>query len=379
MNNRTMRFPLLGILLLLFPALPCSVLLAPVLLQAQPSGIAVPATGHNTATETGQGTAGSRTGEDPAGKDASRCKFNHECGYWWGFKDTPKEQPAPRQADHRDTAGNQPAAKPCQSRDTWQEDCGFIDPQGDFEFLSMQRDRLSKHALMNYSDQSAVHAFQQFISWVVDASSSYARTWEYNMMQDQSINPFAKHPVSRFGLKASLRSLTAAKKNIFQEIAGQGGILVFWSREDCHWCHQIAASYRSLGKDTGIPVYNLSIRGNCIKGFSGEFCKPESRLNRQTARALNIQIVPDLFLLLDARHAGAESWVRVSTGMESVAVISSRIYTYFEAVRAASSAGMKAAANHFKDSQRPNATFDYKRFEPDISTYRKTGIPQAQP
>lgn len=306
-------------------------------------------------------------------KEAQKCEFEGECGFWWGFESqaVQEEQETAKTSKPISKTNKEDNEKRCSSSETWSKDCGFIDPGDDFDFMAKQRDELSKNALMNNSDQAAVHAFQKYMAWAVDASVTMARTWEYNMIQDQDINPFAKHPISRFGLKATLSSLNNHKKDIFQEIADQGGVLVFWSRQSCSWCHQLRHTYEDLSIETGIPLYNISIEGPCIEGFQPEYCSAESEETKVLAQALQIKVVPDLFLLLDRNNSTPESWVRVSTGFEAQKQISTRIYTYFEGIRAASRSGLSAAANHFRNQKRPGVSFESENYEPsNIGTYK---------
>lgn len=305
-----------------------------------------------------------------------RCKFGDECGYWWGYKDPLPEDNDPESVEQQAASQQQEKSKEekCSSKETWSSDCGFIDPKEDYEFMVVQRDELSKKALMNSADQSAVHAFQKYMAWAVDASVTYSRTWEYNMMQDQDINPFAKHPISRFGLKATFSSLQGHKKDIFEEIRDQGGVLVFWSRSDCDWCHKLVTTYKAISADTGIPLHNVSIGGDCLPGFEGEFCEPESEETITAAKALRVQVVPDLFVLLDSKNPEVESWVRVSTGFEDISSIKTRISTYFQGVRAASKAGLAANSNHFKDQNRPPVTFDSDVYSNKPDSFKETGL-----
>lgn len=309
--------------------------------------------------------------EDPYAKietEAKRCKFEGECGWWWGFLEEQKQNESKDVANEPKVgAQTSDEKKPeeCKSKDTWDLSCGFVDPKDDFDFMVLQRDKLSQAALMNSADQNSVMQFQKYMVWLVDAGVAYSRTWEYNMVQDTQLNPYAQHPISRFGLKATFQLFKDYKKNIFEEIASQDGVFIFWSKESCAWCHIQGETILSLSKITGIPAYNISLEGNCIDGFNGEYCRSESELNYEAAKQLKVAVVPDLFLLLDSKKPEQNGWVRVSTGIEDLATIQRRVYTFFEAVRSASKDGLAAAANAFKDEKRPAATFDPKYYKPN--------------
>jgi hypothetical protein len=201
--------------------------------------------------------------------------------------------------------------------------------------------------------------------WLVDSAISYSKTWEFNMVQDQSLNPFVRHPVSTFGLRAAIRSRGEHQRGIFDEIKEQGGYLVFFTRSDCSFCHVQTPIIKELHSQTGIPVINVSLDSTCMSGYEGEQCiTADEEYILEAIRAIGINIVPDLFLFLPKDNQDNSGWVRVSTGSESTATIKRRVRMFFEGVRSASIAGLDGAANSFKDQQRPNATFSTK-YNPD--------------
>lgn len=302
----------------------------------------------------------------PDAAEIQRCVTDGECGWWWHFFDQEKEV-SPEENAGAPIAEISPKEKkdPCASKDTWTTDCGFVDPDKDYDFMVVQRDALSKAALMNSADQKSVRQFQFYIRWLVDSALEYSRTWEYNMMQDSDLNPYASHPVSNFGLKASLSMFKDIKGGMFQEIIDQDGVLIFWTKESCKWCHVQAEAVEILSKKTGIPAYNVSIEGECVEGFEGEFCRPVNEISKSAAVTLGVKKVPDLFLLLDSKKPEANGWVRVSTGIEDAATIERRIITFFDAVRSATVAGLNAGNNEYKEGLRPDATFGREYYKND--------------
>lgn len=305
------------------------------------------------------------------GAKKPRCQFNHECGYWWGF--VTKEKEVDGDEEEQEFVMT-PPAKPeskeeaCSKKSTWSADCGFIDPKEDYEFMVVQREALSKGMLMQSTDQKSVHEFQKFVKWAVDSSTEAAHTWQYTMMQDQDVNPFVTHPVSRFGLKSVIGLASAKKESVFKEIADQGGILVFWTRSDCSWCHSMAESVIRVSKETGIPSVNIPLDGMCLEGFIGDACIETTELTMEAARSLQVKYVPDLFLLLGGAKATPENWVRISSGIESRETIKNRISTFFGGVRAAAIAGLDNSKNIFSGSNRPATTFDVNSFNPNLNS-----------
>lgn len=296
--------------------------------------------------------------------ESHRCKAKGECGWWFGYIDPALEEEKKKKEEEEKAAAAKPPQtkeQKCSKKDTWSDDCGWVDPKGDFEFLVVQREKLSQNALMYSDNQKHVKEFQKFMLWLVDSAVSYSKTWEWNMMQDQTLNPFARHPVSTFGLRAAVRAKGEHVLGIFDEIKEQGGTLVYFTRSDCSYCKVQTPIIKKLAVETSLPVINVSLDATCEVGFEGEQCITVNEPNiREAITAIAVNIVPDLFLFLPKDNHDNNGWVRVSTGTESVATIKRRVRMFFEGVRSASRQGLVDAANAFKDQKRPNATFNPK-------------------
>lgn len=294
--------------------------------------------------------------------EAHRCKAKGECGWWFGFIDPAEVENKKKEDERQQQAAKQrPESKEekCGKKDTWSDDCGWTDPGGDFEFLVMQREKLSQNALMFHGDQKHVKEFQKFMLWLVDAAVSYSKTVEFNQIQDQSLNPYARHPVSAFGLRAAVRTKNEHTLGIFNEIKKQDGVLVFFTRSDCSFCHTQVPIIRKLALLTGLDVVNVSLDEMCMEGYEGERCiTADKPYILEAITAIGINVVPDLFLFLPKDNKDNNGWVRVSTGNEAVSTIKRRIRMFFEGVRSASIAGLSEASNSFSEQRRPNATFD---------------------
>jgi conjugal transfer pilus assembly protein TraF len=295
--------------------------------------------------------------------ESHRCKAKGECGWWFGFIDPALEETKITEEEKQKPSVPNPETQEqkCSKSSTWTDECGWVDPKGDFEFLVIMREKLSQNALMYSDDQRHVKEFQKFMLWLVDSAVSYSKTWEWNMMQDQSLNPFARHPVSTFGLRAAVRAKGEHLLGIFDEINEQGGSLVFFTRSDCTYCHVQLQAIKKLSTESGLSVVNVSLDDTCMPGYTGKQCITVNEpLIKEAITAIGINIVPDLFLFLPKDNINNNGWVRVSTGNESVSTIKRRIKMFFEGVRSASAAGLSEAANSFKDQKRPNATFHPK-------------------
>jgi hypothetical protein len=316
------------------------------------------------------------SGQEPEGVGAEEeaevdCGSNAECGWWWGFwSEDEKEEELSNEIAIPPASGQKEKEEKCTSKENWSPDCGFVDPGDDYDFMVVQRDELSKTALMNSTDQKSVREFQRYMNWMVTAAIEYSQTWQYNMIQDTEINPFSKHPISGFGLKATFGMFKDFKRGIYDEIIDQDGVLIFWTRASCKWCEVQAEAVLSLVDKTGIPAYNISIEGPCVKGFEGEFCRSADELAIDAATELKIAMVPDLFLLLNSKDPSQNAWIRVATGIEDSSRIERRIYTFFEGVKAAAEQGLVAAKNDFEREKRPNVSFDSDYYKPDRNGYQ---------
>lgn len=309
--------------------------------------------------------------------EAYRCKAKGECGWWFGFVDPMEEEKKKKELEEQEQAKApipETEEERCSKADTWTDDCGWVDPKRDFEFMEKMRDQLAKNALMYSDQQEHIKQYQKFMLWLVDSAISYSKVWEYNMMQDQSLNPFVRHPVSTFGLRAAVRTRGSHLQSIFSEIKEQGGYLVFFTRSDCTYCYVQAPIIKELASQTKIPVVNVSLDSTCMAGYKGENCiTADEEYILEAMTAIGINVVPDLFLFLPKDNHDNKGWIRVSTGSESVTTIKRRIRMFFEGVRSASIAGLDDATNSFKDQKRPNVTFDTKHnkdYEPG-TTFRK--------
>lgn len=276
---------------------------------------------------------------------------NPERGWFWGFFETLQEaveekfielpvvppEPLDPEAQERD----------CTDPEQWDVECGFVDPKGDFRFQSLQRDALLSHATMNPQDPRAVEGFQRYMHWAVNQAITMARTWQWNMIQNQDLNPRAHTPVSAFGLRAALRVEEAHQASVLAEIKAQGGFLVWFTRTTCPYCHDMRDTMLRVSRASNLTVWNAALDGECMEGFE-EYCRGGPDVIN-AARRLNIAAVPDLWLYLPEDDV----WLRISSGIESVETINNRMELFFGAIRRAAIRGIKNSAGE----QRPSVDF----------------------
>jgi len=240
---------------------------------------------------------------------------------------------------------------PCQNKDTWSSDCGFVDPGLDYEWSQIQKDALLRAAVMDPNDATKVHSLQKFNAWAVNKAVTMMKMWQWNMIQDQDLNPNITAPIATFALQAMSDMRSKQRIDITRQISEQGGFLLFFSRKECEACGIQSPAIRGLGRWLDIPVYEGSLSGGCHEGFEGGFCQEGERI-KEAARYLNVALVPDVWLYLKEQ----DMWLRVSSGMESQSTIASRIELFFQGVIEAIAKGMSAA-----EGQTAPVDFDFSR------------------
>ncbi len=226
---------------------------------------------------------------------------------------------------------------PCQSTDDWTVDCGFINPGKDFAFQAQQRDALLEHMVMNPEDTQAVEAFQYYSKWILDQSVSVANMWYYNRIQNPEIDPQASNPVSQFGIRLVRDLKTVKSKELFDLIGDSGGLLVYFTRTDCSFCHTMAGIIQKVARRTGLELWDASLDDQCLPGF--ERCMTQAD-TLKPAQLLQVTTVPTLFLYLEP-----STWIRVSTGVTDMMTIESRLVNFFSAYRAALVKGLTPNEN----------------------------------
>lgn len=275
-----------------------------------------------------------------------------ERGWFFFEKDKPKPeepefQPAPPDGKQPPDQKKPPEDK-CKKAQTWSPDCGFVDPGTDYDFQAKQRDALLVQMSMSKNDPKAVEQFQYYMRWVMGRASEVANLWMFNMVQNPELDPQAKQPISTFGIRMMSDVQNGQEKEIFKVIKEEGGMLVFFTKSDCHFCHAMAISMQRIARDTGIPVRNAALDATCLPAFK-EGCLAGEAV-QGPAIALQVTTVPSVFL-----YVAPNTWLRVATGIVSEDTIRSRIFSFFSAYRTAMLKGVNNA-----QKGRPSVDFSYK-------------------
>jgi len=253
---------------------------------------------------------------------------------WWFYDDPVKEEeeeyiyiPPKAEPQTAKQEEQQPEKDPCQDVETWTVDCGFVDPGKSFEFQAKQRDELLESMVMSPNDYKTVEAFQYYMKWMFDQAVELGNTWYYNRMQNPELDPQAAQPISSFGLKLASQVKENRSAGIYKAIAEDGGMLIFFTRSDCSYCHSMKDTILGVARDTGIEVWNASLDEQCLDGFENCMVAPETHM---PASALQISVVPSLVL-----YVKPNTWIRLSNGVSDQQTIKSRMVNFFSAYRAA--------------------------------------------
>lgn len=288
---------------------------------------------------------------------------------WFWYLDPKKEEkklpappaPKPKEVPPAVTTPAQPIivipkAKPptepvdkevlCSDKGTWTADCGFIDPGEDFEFQAKQRDILLQMMSLRPDNPDAVEHAQRYMKWVVSKASMAANMWYFNMVQKPDLDPTVKSPISEVGIALATRISQAAQGEYFRLIKDEGGVLFFFTREDCSYCHTQAPYTQRVARTMGLQLINVPLDGKCLEGFEGDNCG--NNIKPEQIAPLDVKVVPSLFLFVPSA-----TWIRLGTGVTTDTTIIANTVNFFSAYRAAMLSGLDNSKG-----ARPTVTFD---------------------
>lgn len=249
------------------------------------------------------------------------------------------EDPAKKEEESKlPTAKPMPAPKPkemskeeekkCTNAKTWEPSCGFVDPGKDIEFQAKQRDELLNQMVMSKNNPKQVEAFQYYMRWVMSRASEVGNIWQYNMAQNPELDPSVQKPVSVLGLRLASEAKSASEKEIMSILKEEGAFFVYFSQDDCKYCHAMTATLNDLAADTKLPVYNAALDGKCMRGLE-KGCQTGPTV-LAAAQKLNVETVPTIFL-----HVPKDTWLRISTGATDLSTMKARAKSFFQAYRSA--------------------------------------------
>jgi hypothetical protein len=258
---------------------------------------------------------------------------------------------------------DEPAKNPCLEKDSWMSTCGFIDPGDNFEFQSLQRDILLQQMSLRPDVPEVVEAAQRYMKWVVGKASQAANMWYFNLVQKPDLDPTVKSPISELGLALASKVTQASQSEYFKMIRAEGGILFYFSRNDCIYCHDQVPYVQRVARTMGLELINVPLDGKCIEGFSGEACA--DNIPEKQIAVLNVQTVPATFL-----YVPSNTWLRLSTGVTTDSTILANTVNFFSAYRAAMLQGIDNS-----DGVRPSVSFNPEYTGPATGVARADGKP----
>ena len=248
---------------------------------------------------------------------------------WFFYEDPVKPKTPPKKKEQ--AAKTDPEASkddPCQKPATWTAKCGFVDPGKDFDFQAKQRVALLENMTMSQNDPKAVEAFQYYMKWVMGRATEVANLWYYNMVQNPDLDASVNQPVSAFGLRLMTDVKKGHSEEIFNSLRKDDAMLVYFTRSDCRFCHDMAPTVKRIATKTSLPVWNAALDDQCIEGFE-KMCRTRATVEKP-AQALQVTIVPTLFL-----HVPPATWLRISTGVTDEESVLARTVSFFSAYRSA--------------------------------------------
>jgi len=272
----------------------------------------------------------------PEREDPSRSlRENAERG--WFFYERNKEsskKEVPPEVPSEASKEPQPSKKElCSKKETWTADCGFVDPGKDFEFQAKQRDALLQAMSMSKNDPKAVENFQYYMKWLMERSIEVANLWQYNLVQNPELDATVKTPISTFGLKLMTEVRDDREESILEALKSEGAFLLYFSRYDCTFCHAMTSTLQSLESRTGLEIWNATLDGKCMPTYEKR-CRAGDKAVA-VAQALQVSIVPTLFLYVPGAKSEGDTWIRIATGVTDMNTMRGRVVSFFSAYRTA--------------------------------------------
>lgn len=219
----------------------------------------------------------------------------------------------------------------CHNEKTWSVRCGFVDPKGNYDFFKKQEIVLRRSMVMHAEDSNKTLAYQKIHHWVVAQAIKVAENWEYNRLNKL---PFDKDSMSfsAFGLRILKHVKKLSKKDFFKALKNESVKLIWFTREDCIYCHHMGNPMRYLEKIVNIPIINISIKGDCIKKKKTYYfeCNKDEK-GAMLASLARVDITPSVYAYIpksSKKSKGGFQFIVISRGVESADMINHRLYRF---------------------------------------------------
>ena len=124
---------------------------------------------------------------------------------------------------------------------------------------------------------------------LVKRSSEAADVWQRVIWANPQYDFTQERPVTRQGLNAYEEKANKAKIATFERLAATG-VLYFFFRSDCPYCHEFAPTLANFSRATGIRVFPVSLDGKGLPDF------PRPYVDNGIAGTLGVKSWPALFI-----------------------------------------------------------------------------------
>ena len=248
---------------------------------------------------------------------------------------TPSESP-PEPIDHQQPELNLESERrddPCTHKETWESHCGFVNPGGNFLFFSIQAEKLEQNMVMNAEDAEATKQYQRLHQWAITQAIQVAENWEFNRMNGLDWSD-EMNGMSRFGLRLYRQSQALKQQALFEAVKKEGGLLLWFTRADCAYCHHTASVYTSIHQETGIPLVNVSILGDCILSDEEQYDCGQGEKAMIIAQLAAVDVTPALYVYIphdaeiEKKGKNNAQFIAINKGVETTDRIVDRLYRF---------------------------------------------------
>jgi conjugal transfer pilus assembly protein TraF len=196
---------------------------------------------------------------------------NHERGWFW-YEDPPAEVKA------------EPAAQPAAVKTPTQDEAMMAK----FEAYKKAIEKARVAAFLEPTPQNLTR-YAELQTELVRKANEASDVWQRVIWANPQFDFTQERPVTRLGLNAYEESANKVKRATFGRLAATG-VLYFFFRSDCPYCHEFAPTLAHFAQETGIKVFPVTLDGGSLPDF------PRPKKDNGMAATLGVTSWPALFL-----------------------------------------------------------------------------------
>ena len=171
-------------------------------------------------------------------------------------------------------------------------------------------------AQANPYDKEAMRTYLYLEKYMRDQAEAFAYQRQAAVYADPFLDGSSQRGTASFAAQAMTQNGEKIKRKLLTELSSSFGIYFFY-RSDCSYCHQQAPLLKLLSKKYGFTIKPVSLDGKALaKSDFNEFL-----IDRGQAKALNVRIVPSLFVF-DLQN---KTTISIAQGLQSLIEIEKRI------------------------------------------------------